>query len=144
MTSRHVVGLEALARWDDPTEGVGAPDYCIPAAERTGTISDLDRYVLRKAMRHVSGWSSNAQPLGVSVTVSATRFAEPDPAQDISAALSGTRLAPEHLHLRSRKEALIQDVGASAAQSLYCLRWGKRRDRRLRCWQTSLSYLNSP
>lgn len=116
MESGRIVGVEALARWNHPTEGLLSPDYFIPPAERTGMIAQLDRYVLREAIREVSAWSSSTCPLGVSVNVSATRFAERSLVGDVGAALSDSRMAPQQLQLEMTETAIIQDVAASATQ----------------------------
>lgn len=116
MESGRIVGVEALARWKHPTEGLLPPDYFIPPAERTGMIAQLDRYVLREAIREVSAWSSSTCPLRVSVNVSATRFAERNLVGDVGTALSDFGMAPQQLQLEMTETAIIQDVVASATQ----------------------------
>ena len=38
MATRRIVGLEALMRWNHPTQGMIPPDQFIPVAEETGLI----------------------------------------------------------------------------------------------------------
>ena len=54
--SSKLVGLEALVRWQHPTEGLLAPTRFILLAEETGLIIELDRWVMKTAMRQVSEW----------------------------------------------------------------------------------------
>jgi diguanylate cyclase (GGDEF)-like protein len=43
-----VCSAEALVRWEHPTMGVIMPGLFIPALEKSGLVSELDRYVLRQ------------------------------------------------------------------------------------------------
>lgn len=115
MEGRDVVGFEALARWERPGQGVVPAGDFIPAAERSGVIAELDRHVLREALRQVAAW----QPLGdftVAVNVSATRFAQPGLVEEIRAAVQDAGLAMRQLRLEVTETAIIRDVAAAAAQ----------------------------
>jgi len=54
--SDRVIGLEALVRWKHPQRGLLTPDKFMALAEETGLIVDIDRWVMRAAMRQVSAW----------------------------------------------------------------------------------------
>jgi diguanylate cyclase (GGDEF)-like protein/PAS domain S-box-containing protein len=54
--SGAVVGLEALVRWNHPRRGLLTPDAFLPAAERSGTIVPLGRWVLDRTCRHLKAW----------------------------------------------------------------------------------------
>jgi diguanylate cyclase (GGDEF)-like protein/PAS domain S-box-containing protein len=54
LTSGRLVGLEALARWDHPRLGVIAPAVFVSIAEESGFITELDRWVLLRAMTELS------------------------------------------------------------------------------------------
>jgi diguanylate cyclase (GGDEF)-like protein/PAS domain S-box-containing protein len=49
LPSGAVLGVEALARWSHPVRGFVSPDVFITAAERSGLITLLDQWVLRRA-----------------------------------------------------------------------------------------------
>ncbi len=51
-----LVGIEALVRWKHPSMGFLPPDRFIPLAEETGMIVEIDRWVMRTAMKQVSAW----------------------------------------------------------------------------------------
>ncbi|WP_324172874.1 sensor domain-containing protein [Sulfurimonas sp.] len=51
-----LVGMEALVRWKHPTLGLVFPDKFIPLAELTGMIVELDRFVMKQAIRTFKGW----------------------------------------------------------------------------------------
>ncbi|WP_324171432.1 EAL domain-containing protein [Sulfurimonas sp.] len=51
-----LLGMEALVRWNHPTMGIVSPAKFIPLAELTGLIVELDRLVMKQAMKQVSAW----------------------------------------------------------------------------------------
>ncbi len=68
----QLVGVEVLVRWQHPTMGLLSPDKFIPLAEDTGMIIEVDRWVMRTAMKQVSDWyKEGLQPgiLGLNLSV---------------------------------------------------------------------------
>ncbi len=116
LADRRVTGLEALARWHHPRRGYISPAEFIPAAERTGAITAIDRHVLRVAAKQAQLWSTDLGPLTISVNVSATRFAQRDLSADVSRVLNETGLPSHALQLEITESALIDDVDAASAQ----------------------------
>ncbi|BAF72332.1 bifunctional diguanylate cyclase/phosphodiesterase [Sulfurovum sp. NBC37-1] len=51
-----IIGVEALVRWQHPTRGLLHPEAFISLAEDTGLIVDIDKWVMRTAMKQVSTW----------------------------------------------------------------------------------------
>lgn len=54
--SGKILGMEALVRWNHPERGILGADQFIPAAEKTGTIVALGRWVLEQACRQMRQW----------------------------------------------------------------------------------------
>jgi diguanylate cyclase (GGDEF)-like protein len=52
----RLVGFEALVRWDHPQNGIIEPDAFIRAAEETGLILEIDRWVLSETFRQRDEW----------------------------------------------------------------------------------------
>jgi EAL domain-containing protein (putative c-di-GMP-specific phosphodiesterase class I) len=48
--------MEALLRWEHPTEGFISPDEFIPIAEKTGQIYTLEKWVIRTALKQRIVW----------------------------------------------------------------------------------------
>ncbi|MDQ3945181.1 MAG: diguanylate cyclase, partial [Actinomycetota bacterium] len=54
-----LVGMEALVRWNRPGHGVVSPAGFIPAAEDTGLILEIGRWVLGEACRQLGAWQAD-------------------------------------------------------------------------------------
>lgn len=69
--SKELIGVEALLRWEHPTEGFISPSQFIPVAERTGQIYRLERWVIRKALEQKMLWEQQGfNNLKVSINLS--------------------------------------------------------------------------
>ena len=76
----EIIGVEALARWNDPEEGDIAPSEFIPLAEECGLISDIDEWVMQTACRDVLAWyQGRDMEISLAVNFSPTQFARKDP-----------------------------------------------------------------
>ncbi|MFQ1000688.1 EAL domain-containing protein [Modestobacter sp. SSW1-42] len=118
LPSAQVIGVEALARWEDEELGRVAPDRFIPLAERTGLIVDLGRWVLQTACREAAGWAAGPSGLlpTVAVNVSPVQLAQRGFIDDVTAALTDSGLAPDRLCLEITETAAITDLDATAAR----------------------------
>ncbi len=65
-----VIGVEALARWYHPQDGVIAPMRFIPLAEQGGLIDSLTRSILAQALLQARHWQDLGLQLSVAVNVS--------------------------------------------------------------------------
>ena len=52
----RITGVEALVRWRHPERGVLDAAEFIPAAEQSGLLVSIDRWVLREACRQGQSW----------------------------------------------------------------------------------------
>jgi len=112
----RLAGFEALVRWHHPTRGVLAPAQFLPAAEETGLILEIDRWVLRDACLQMRTWQTmypHRLPLHVSVNLSGQHFLQLDLAQQIRTILKETTLNPEFLRIELTESVLIKNPTAS-------------------------------
>jgi diguanylate cyclase (GGDEF)-like protein/PAS domain S-box-containing protein len=108
----RIIGVEALVRWRHPSRGVLAPLEFIGAAERTGTIVPLGRWVLREACLEARTWQDAAaggSPLTMNVNVSARQLQDPGFVDDVRAALSDAGLPPASLTLEITETAVMNE-----------------------------------
>jgi diguanylate cyclase (GGDEF)-like protein len=72
----HVVGYEALVRWQHPERGLVDPLDFIPIAEETGLILPLGRWILKTASEQAAAWRRQ-QPAILCVNLSARQLQQP-------------------------------------------------------------------
>jgi diguanylate cyclase (GGDEF)-like protein/PAS domain S-box-containing protein len=111
-------GWEALVRWDHPERGLVGPDEFIGAAEDTGLIVPLGRWVLGQACRQLRAWQnggSGAEPLFVCVNLSARQFLDPRLVAEVEAAVAEARLPPGSLKLELTESTVMRDPQAAPA-----------------------------
>ena len=65
----EIVGVEALARWDDPDHGVQTPGAFLPTARRAGLMPALTDAVLRQAVHDARGWTAEGRDWHVAVNI---------------------------------------------------------------------------
>ena len=71
----EVTGVEALARWNHPTEGLLGPDSFLRVAEELNVVSTIDRMILEQALADFNCWAESGVAIPkVSVNVSARRL----------------------------------------------------------------------
>ena len=106
LTTRELVGVEALLRWRHPDRGVVGPTDFIPVAEETGLIVPLGRWVLAEACHQVAAWDrhSPGRSLTMSVNVSGRQLAEPGFVAEVADVLAETGLDPTRLVLEIHRE----------------------------------------
>ncbi|XVV13183.1 putative bifunctional diguanylate cyclase/phosphodiesterase [Actinoplanes sp. CA-131856] len=107
----RVLGAEALVRWAHPVHGTLAPDAFIPVAERTGLIVPMGRWVIRRAVRDLAGWSPE---IVLNINISARDLREPGFAFFVGALLEAYEIDGSRIALEVT-ESMPIDAEASAA-----------------------------
>ncbi|MFK0385801.1 putative bifunctional diguanylate cyclase/phosphodiesterase [Agrobacterium sp. NPDC090273] len=109
----EIFGVEALVRWQHPSEGLLGPGEFIDLAEETGLIVELGELVLKKACRQAKLWRQlGLAPVKMAVNVSPRQFQSGLVAK-IRDALDETGLDPSSLEIEITETLIIQDVDAS-------------------------------
>ncbi len=115
--SGHVLGFEALVRWDSPEHGAVSPAEFVPVAEETGLILDLGDWITRQSFKDARRWGGPY----VSVNVSARQFLRQNVAERILRYAEEADLAPNRIQIELTETAIIEDVDR-AAHNLEVLR----------------------
>jgi len=118
LEDRHVVGFEALVRWNHPTRGLISPMEFIPLAEESGLIVPLGYWVLDKACSQIRVWQEqypSDPPLTVNVNLSTKQCAHADLIETISGILEKTNLEPKCLKLELTESLIVEDSEATSS-----------------------------
>lgn len=73
--SHEIIGVEALVRWNHPTEGVLPPSAFLKIADELNVVGTIDRMVLEQTLKYLADWEAGGVPITkASVNVSARRL----------------------------------------------------------------------
>lgn len=114
----EIKGYEALVRWRHPIRGIISPGEFIPIAERSGSIAQIDDWVLMEACREAASWD---QPLRIAVNVSAAQFRRENLDGQVRKALRDSGLSATRLELEITEGVLIEDI-ARAKRTMQSLK----------------------
>lgn len=110
LTSGHINGLEALARWKNNDELV-SPAHFIPLAEETGLIIPMGKIIMKKAFIDTKHWiQDKGLSFRVAINISAIQFRQQDLLKIIDELLEETQLAAEHIELELTEAAVMEDI----------------------------------
>lgn len=110
----HVIGLEALVRWQHPQQGLVRPDLFIPLAEETGLIKELGLWVFETACTQLRQWQIQFHSyLGMNINVSPVQLKHPDFVEQIQMILEKTGITPSTCRVEITEGAMMQDPEAA-------------------------------
>ncbi len=107
--SGDVVGLEALARWNNGTLGRVSPGEFIPLADDTGLIVPIGEWILRAACAQCKIWEkAGLAPIPVSVNIAAPQFRRGNLLQLVSTVLAEYELDARWLALEITESSIMR------------------------------------
>src|SRR5256714_8341327 len=111
LSSRTIVGAEALARWTHPEFGAVRPDEFIAVAEQFGLIIPLGAWVLEQAVAQLARWEAAGHAHMLSVNVSAAQLADAAFADLVEDLVSCAGVTPSRLCLELTESSLMTSSG---------------------------------
>jgi len=110
----RIIGLEALIRWRHPKRGILGADVFIPAAEHSGLIVAIGKWVLAEACRQIRRWLNERIAVQcVAVNLSALHFKSVQELEnDIDEVLKDNKLPPGLLEVELTETALMETTRA--------------------------------
>jgi Amt family ammonium transporter len=113
LSTRELVGFEALMRWQHPERGMVPPSVFIPLAEQSDLILDLGSFALHEAAMAASSWrrrhNQTSEPF-ITVNLSAQQFQDLGLVPLIENTLQTSGLDPRRLVLEITESVTLLNV----------------------------------
>ena len=118
LASSHIIGVEALVRWQHPTRGLLFPDTFIDLAETTGLIKALTLEVLKQALCQSEIWYKSGLNLTVAVNISTLNIQDPQFPDQIADLLKSVSMPVSQLEMEITETAIM----TGATQAVICIK----------------------
>ncbi len=117
LSTRKVVGLEALMRWHHPVHGMVPADQFIPVAEETGLIVPMGNFVLHRTLQNMSAWrKAGVSLVPISLNIAPAQLQRGELQSTIATLLKSHGLRADMLQLEMTERAMF-DSRAPAGDS---------------------------
>ncbi len=109
---------EALVRWPHPDRGLLPPDIFLPVAEQGDLLRELDRWVLRTALKEAATWPApNGQPVSVAVNLAGLVPGDPEFVDIVANTIAEAGIPWDRVVLELVETALV-DLPSRVRQSM--------------------------
>ncbi|AEP29346.1 GGDEF and EAL domain-containing protein [Brumicola nitratireducens] len=109
-SNNQILSAECLMRWFHPELGYITPDKFISAAETTGQIVRLGRWVIRESFKEFVKWQQNGIELEyLAINLSPVQFNDGSLINDISIALAETGINPKSIVFEITEGMLVHN-----------------------------------
>ncbi len=109
LSSRRVVGVEGLVRWQHPEFGMLDPVEFVTLVETTGLIDPLTDYVLDRSLAQCRTWLDRGLSLSVAVNLSVRNLADTKFPRRVTDALTRHRVPANLLSFELTESAVMSD-----------------------------------
>lgn len=117
ISSRRIVGSEALLRWRHPESGIISPADFIPLAEETGLIMPIGEWILKTACAQSNLWQAEGFDLHLAVNLSARQFQQENLLEMITGVVGKTGFDSRRLELEVTESSIMRNA-ESAVKTL--------------------------
>lgn len=121
LATNRVCSVEALVRWQHPTEGLIFPDDFVPTAEKSGLIKSLTRAVLKMALQQSTVWQQKGLALPIAINISGVNLQDPTFSEQVIEIMRNYDVPPALLEMEITETALMEDP-LSAIETIRKLR----------------------
>lgn len=109
-TSGALLAVQVLLRWQPPGERVRKPEQFMKAAEQTGRIGEIDRWMLRTACQDLARWKKDHKsPLKLSISLSGGQTLAENFVTFVRETLSLNQLHGSDIELEISESLMITD-----------------------------------
>lgn len=117
-----LTGVEVLARWEHPRDGVLAPNHFLQLATENGLLGLIEGMVALKALEHFANWKRDGLAIPkLSLNASAGMLRSEEFAGDILATCDLHGVSPCELEIEVLESVFIRDNGDQAVKTVHAL-----------------------
>lgn len=110
----HIIGVEALLRWQHSSMGMVSPGEFIHIAEESGQILQIGEWVIRTAVNQLRQWMDKGlPPIVMAINLSAVQFRHPNLPNLVMQILDEAKLPAEYLELELTEEVTMEEPQAA-------------------------------
>ena len=109
VVTKHVVGVEALVRWQHPEWGWVSPETFISVAETSGIIIPLGEWILMQACSDAQCLHNTGYPLNMAINISYQQFRQGNLVDTINRVIEKTGFRHECLDLEITEGLFIDE-----------------------------------
>jgi EAL domain-containing protein (putative c-di-GMP-specific phosphodiesterase class I) len=110
LASGVITSMEALIRWRHPELGLVSPLKFITAAEKSGLIVPIGRWVLNTACQQLAAWQREGhRDLSIAVNVSARQLRSQEFVDTVAEAIERSGIDPRRLELEITESTAMDD-----------------------------------
>lgn len=111
----HILGYEALIRWNHPQQGILAPSAFIDIAEDSGLIVDIGQWVLKQACLQLYLWSQTEKTkhLSIAVNISEQQLRRDNFVELVTQVIEISHCSPSKLQLEITESLLMKEMKTS-------------------------------
>jgi len=109
LVTGRAIGVEALIRWQHPDHGLIPPFKFIPAAEETGLIIPIGRWVLEEACRQHCSWQQADLNVRMAVNLSARQIRDDELLDLLANVLDSFSIKPGMLEMELTETCLMDN-----------------------------------
>lgn len=107
-TGDHIMGVEALLRWEHPTYGMIPPPITVALAEDSGNMDKLGMLVLSEACAHRAVWRKTvSEHMRIAVNLSPHQLHNTNLVHNVMAVLQKSELPPSLLELEISESSIL-------------------------------------
>lgn len=113
MSSKALVGVEALARWRHPVKGMIPPSMFIDFAEQHGMIDILTSLIMEQALEQCAAWLAGGLQVQVSINVSVRTLNDLKFPEQLLAKVKGCGLEPSQVVIEVTESSIMDEPAKS-------------------------------
>jgi diguanylate cyclase (GGDEF)-like protein/PAS domain S-box-containing protein len=105
----HIVGVEALLRWNSPERGMVSPGLFIPVAEETGLIVPIGDWVIEEVCRQLEEWHEKGMSIYAAINLSARQLWREETVTHITGTIDDYGIAPDSVEIEITESTTMMD-----------------------------------